>query len=382
MNPILIKNGRLFDPASGIDMTGDLLLENRKILALGSVLAPEGCTVIDARGCLVCPGLIDMHAHLYPFLPTGIPAEAVCFSTGVTTAVDAGSSGCGTYPYYRPFLETSRLRMKVFLNVCTPGIIEHPIPENVDPVHFDPERIRDVLERSTNEIMGLKIRISREIVGELGIKPLVRALEIADSLSLPLMVHPTDPPCSMAKIAGMLRPGDILSHAYHNTGDTIIDSSGHVCDEIWRARERGVLFDVANDRRHFGFSTAEAAIADSFLPDIISSDLTVFDAFQYPTTYSLPMLASKYLAMGLELGTILERMTAIPARIMGISHETGALKPGFCADVALFRLIDKNIVFGDKPAEHPDVQYRSGRQILKPMMTIREGCIVFRDCEI
>lgn len=382
MDAILIKNGRLFDPASGIDTVGDLLLENRKISAVGKADAPENCVVIDAEGCIVSPGLIDMHAHLYPFLPTGIPAEAVCFATGVTTAVDAGSSGCGTYPYYRPFLENSQLRMKVFLNVCTPGIIEHPLPENVDPVHFDLERIRDVVGRSGKDIMGLKIRISREIVGPLGIRPLVRALEIADELKLPLMVHPTDPPCSMTEIANMLRPGDILSHAYHNTGDTIIGPDGHVSQEIWHARERGILFDVANDRRHFGFSTAEAAIADGFLPDIISSDLTNFDAFKYPTTYSLPMLASKYLAMGLELGEIFRRMTAVPARIMGISHETAALKTGLCADVAVFRLIDKDIRFGDKPAEHPDVQYRSGKQILKPMMTVREGNIVFRDCEL
>ena len=270
----------------------------------------------------------------------------------------------------------------MFLHVSTAGIIEHPIPENVDPLHFDLERIKEVLSHSGDEIMGLKIRISREIVGELGMRPLLRALEIAEEVKLPLMVHPTDPPCTMQELAGLLRPGDILSHAYHSTGHTIIGSDGHVYPEIWQARERGVLFDVANDRRHFGFSTAEAAIADGFLPDIISSDLTNFDAFQYPTTFSLPMLASKYLALGLSLDDILPRMTAIPAAIMGISEETGALRCGMCADIAVFKMIDKQVFFGDRPAEDPTVQYRSAARILKPMMTVREGNIVFRDCEL
>lgn len=382
MNALLIKNGHLFDPALGLDMVGDILLEDKKIAAIGSNIVREHLQSIDATGCMITPGLVDMHAHIYPFLPTGIPAEAVCFSTGVTTVVDAGSSGCGTFPYYKPFLEHSKLRMKAFLNLSTAGIIEHPLPENVDPAHFDPERIKEVVIRSREEIMGLKIRISQEIVGGLGIRPLVRALEIAEELSLPLMVHPTDPPCKMQEILTLLRPEDILSHSYHNTGHTLLDSSGHICQEAWEARERGVLFDVANDRRHFGFSTAEAAISDGFLPDIISSDLTNFDAFQHPTTFSLPMLASKYLALGLGLKEILPRMSTIPAKIMGVSEETGALKTGMCADIAVFKIIEKETLFGDKPAEDPSVQFRKGTQILKPMMTVREGNIVFRDCEL
>lgn len=382
MNTLLIKNGRLFDPASKLDERADILVKEGIISAIGSFEPEPGWQTVDASGCIVTPGLIDMHAHLYPFLPTGIQAESACFATGVTTAVDAGSSGCGTYPYYRPFLQYSKLRMKVFIHVSTAGIIEHPIAENVDPIHFDAKRIGEVLKICGNEIMGLKIRISREIVGELGIKPLLRALEIADEVNLPLMVHPTDPPCTMQEIVKLLRPGDILSHAYHNTGHTIIAEDGHVYPEIWHARERGVLFDVANDRRHFGFSTAKAAIADGFLPDIISSDLTSFDAFQYPTTFSLSMLASKYLALGLSMEQILPRMTSIPAGIMGIAGETGALRQGMCADIAVFKMIDKHVLFGDRPAEDPRCQYQSAEQILKPMMTVREGSIVFRDCEI
>ena len=168
MNTLLIKNGRLFDPASKLDERADILLEEGIISAIGSFEPKPGWQTVDASGCIVTPGLIDMHANLYPFLPTGIQAESACFATGVTTAVDAGSSGCGTYPYYRPFLQYSKLRMKVFLHVSTAGIIEHPIAENVDPIHFDAKRIGEVLKICGDEIMGLKIRISREIVGELG----------------------------------------------------------------------------------------------------------------------------------------------------------------------------------------------------------------------
>lgn len=141
---LLVKNGHLFDPDSGLSQRGDVALNGRRIAEVGNVEACDAEATIDAEGCMVMPGLVDMHAHLYPLLPNGISAEAVCFSTGVITAVDAGSSGCASYPYFRPFIHTSQLRIKAFLNVSTAGICAHPAHEDVDPAKFDAERIRDV----------------------------------------------------------------------------------------------------------------------------------------------------------------------------------------------------------------------------------------------
>lgn len=382
MYSLLIKNGQLFDPDSGLSRRGDIALDGRRIAAVGDIAPCDAAAMINAEGCIVTPGLVDMHAHLYPLLPSGIPAEAVCFSTGVTTAVDAGSSGCASYPYFRPLIHTSQLRIKAFLNVSTAGICAHPAHEDVDPAKFDEERIRDVFEACPGELLGLKLRTSRNIVEGYGLAPLERALEIADDIGVPLMLHPTDPPCTMARLLDMLRPGDIMSHAYHNTGDTIIDGSGHVCEAALRARERGVIFDVANDRWHFGFSTARAALADGFLPDVISSDLIGADVFRHPTVFSLPMLASKYLALGMSMEQILPRMTSVPARLMGLDGKIAALRPGYEADVAVFRMINREVEFGDRAYGDPRLECIRGDRLLKPMMTVKAGRIVFRDIDI
>ena len=382
MYSLVIKNGCLLDKSSGEDRVADIVLDGDRIAGIGHYADCEAAAVIDASGCIITPGLVDMHVHLYPLLPSGIPAEAVCFATGVTTAVDAGSSGCATYPFFRPFIHTSQLRIKAFLNVSTAGICSHPMPEDVDPGKFDPVRIKELFAACPGELLGLKLRTSRDIVGNYGLAPLERALEIADDLGVPLMLHPTDPPCSMDALLNMLRPGDIMSHIYHNIGLTVVDASGHVCNAAWRARERGVLFDAANDRRHFGFSTAQNCLKDGFLPDIISSDLIGADAFMHPTVYSMPMLASKYLAMGMPLDEIFSRMTSGPARIMGIDDHTAALRVGFEADIAVFKMIEKKTEFGDRAYGDPKLACISGSRILKPMMTVRKGHIVFRDVEL
>ena len=381
MSIIRIVGGRVIDPLRKLDKVSNVVVYKDLIGTDTQQDNDLDMTVIDADGLIVTPGWIDAHLHAYPLLPTGIPAEAVCFATGVTSAVDAGSSGCGTYPLYRPFLQMNRLNIKAFLNVATAGIIDHPLPENVNPAAMDPIRIRDVVQ-ACPEIIGLKIRCSRSIVGEYGLKPLERCLEIAEHIKLPVMVHPTDPPCRMEEITERLRPGDILSHVFHNIGPCILDESGHVSAGIWKARERGILFDAANDRRHFGFSTAIPALKDHFYPDFISSDLTGMDMYQYPTAFSLPMLASKYLNMGMNIIDILDRVILFPAQLMGISEDAATLRAGSTADISIFRIEEKSVPFGDRNFSDPACRLIRGSQVVKPLLTICKGQIVFRDISV
>lgn len=381
MSCIKICGGRVLDPVSRRDEYADVFIRDGLIAPVPAGEPDADTAVIDASGLLVTPGWVDAHLHIYPLLPSGVPAEAVCFSTGVTTAVDAGSAGCGTYPLYRPFLQMAKLRTKAFLNVATAGIISHPLPENVDPAAMDPVRIRDVVQ-ACPEIVGLKVRCSRSIVGSFGLEPLDACIRIADGLGLPVMVHPTDPPCRMEEITDRLRPGDILSHVFHNIGPSILDEHGHVSAGIRKARERGVLFDAANDRRHFGFSTAVPALREHFYPDLITSDLTGLDMFRYPTVFSLPMLASKYLNLGMSLSDILERVIRIPAEVMGLAAESVCLQPGSPADVSVFRLEEKAVTFGDRNFSDPACSLMEGSTVIKPLLTVRSGQIVFRDLSL
>lgn len=133
---MLLKNGHVVDPLNGINRVVDVLIKDGVIDQVG-VVKEQADNTIDATGCYVTPGLIDHHCHLYPLAKIGLPAEAVCFASGVTTAVDAGSTGCATYAQHRPFIHSSKLRIRAYLNVCSTGLSSLPVLEDVDPAHWD-----------------------------------------------------------------------------------------------------------------------------------------------------------------------------------------------------------------------------------------------------
>ena len=164
----------------------DILAEGSRIRKAEPGICDRAVSEIDATGCYVTPGLVDHHTHIYPMASIGISGEAVCFGSGVTTAVDAGSTGCGTYDRYRPWIRASKLAVCPYIHVSTGGLSSLPeAMEEVDPHHMDAEGIRELFRRYGNELAGLKIRISRNIVGDLGMDPLKRAVEIAELTGVP-----------------------------------------------------------------------------------------------------------------------------------------------------------------------------------------------------
>ena len=147
MYQLIIRNGRVLDPANGLDKVANVAIENGRIVGVNCFDGAEALQTVDATGCIVTPGLIDHHAHLYPMAAIGLPAEAVCFASGVTTAVDAGSTGCDTFADYETFLAQSKLRIRAYLNVCSIGLASLPHRmEDVDPAHFDEKAIRDTFD--------------------------------------------------------------------------------------------------------------------------------------------------------------------------------------------------------------------------------------------
>jgi dihydroorotase len=368
-----IRGGLIVDPARSTSHTGDVLTRGGQI-----VTAPAGETldaeqVIDATGCVVLPGLIDFHAHLYPGgTEIGIPPDAL-LPLGVTTAADAGSAGVGNYDQFsQSVIARSLVRVKSYLNVAPTGLVTARYPENLDPRHFDVGKIAALLARHRGELLGLKVRQGRDIVGALGLEPLKATVRMADQLGCSVVVHTTDPPGSSSEIADLLRPGDIFCHVFHGTGNTILSPEGVVLPGILAARKRGVLFDAANGRNHFVFPVAEAAIRQAFLPDVISTDLTVGTLFRQPV-FGLPHVMSKYLAMGVPLTEVVAACTATPARLLGMPNEIGTLAPGACADIAIFRQEKRQVEFVDTKGER-----RGGQALLVPQMTVRAGQVMFR----
>lgn len=379
MYSLLIKNGMLVDGISPKRRKADIAVENGRIAAIGVCGDEEAVSIVDAGGCLVTPGLIDHHAHLYPMAPAGIPAEAVCFASGVTSAVDAGSTGCDSFERYRPFMEQSKLGIQAYLNVCSTGLASLPEPENLDPEAFDRSRIRELFEQYPGELLGLKIRISRSIVGGAGLKPLQAASELAEELAVPLMVHSTDPPENFKILLSLLKPGDIVTHMYHNTGFTILDEEKRVQDAVWQARERGILFEAADARAHFSFEVSEVAMREAFLPDFIATDLTAFSMHLRPTSFNLAMQISKYCALGMSFEAVIRRCSANPAKNMGIFETAGSLETGKTADIAVFKPIRQKTRFGDRVYGDPSEEFREGTILYQPVLTVKTGEMVYRD---
>lgn len=332
---------------------------------------------IDASGCFVTPGLIDHHCHLYPLAKIGLPAEAVCFASGVTTAVDAGSTGCASYLERRPFIRSSKLRIKAYLNVCATGLSSLPVLEDVDPAHWDEGAVKGCFDRYRGELLGLKLRASAPIVKELGYTPLRAAVELAEKLGVSVMVHCTNPPGEMSELLDILRPGDVMTHMYMNQGSAIVEDRA-VKDCVLRARERGVVFEAADARAHFGLDVAQTAIREGFWPDILASDLTKLSMHLRPTAFNMAMQISKYKALGIPFSTLIKLCTQTPAAHMGMLDTIGSLTAGHAADVAVFRPLRRENVFGDRPYGTEGQRRMMGEMVYEPVLTLKDGDMVYR----
>ena len=376
---VVLYGGHVIDPANGIDDDLNVIIENGVIKELTrEPYEPVFFeNAVDVSGCIVTPGLIDHHCHIYPFAEKiGLPGEAVKFSNGVTTVVDAGSCGLKNYPKHRSFKDQTLLTYKAYINVSEMGLTE---PEDLDPAKMDFGALKALFEECGDELMGLKIRTSRDIVKELGFAPLKATVELADRLGVRIMVHPTDPPGEMDELLSYLRPGDVCSHMYMNIGSPIVNDDGSVKECALRARERGVLFEAADAQAHFGFSTAIPAIAAGFLPDFIATDGTRNSMLKRPTTFSLAMQMARYQALGIPFTEVLRRCTVNPARDMGLEGGYGTLTIGGVGDVAVFRRHRREVIFGDRANLSPDQATFVGDTVYEPVVTVKSGMVVYRN---
>jgi predicted amidohydrolase len=375
-----VKGGHVVDPATGESAVRDLWIVNGRMAEprQDNGLSVNDLTEIDAAGCYVFPGLIDFHLHMFRGgTEIGLQPDSALLPQGVTMAVDQGSSGVANCDaFYAGILAKTAIRAFAFLHVCPAGLVTRRYLENIDPANFDPIAIREVFDRYPGVFLGLKVRQSVEIAGNFGLKPLERTLCIADDLGVPVVVHTTDPAGKIEDLASMLRPGDVFSHVYHGRGETILDAAGRIRPAVLQARERGVFFDTADGRVHYGLKQTSLALAREFLPDTISTDLTSISVFS-PPVFGLPFIMSKYLALGMSLEDVARSTTHAPAKILGLdTAKHGTLQPGAYADISLFKLKDSNVVLTDKAGESVVLP-----RILSPQMTLRNGKIVYRNME-
>ena len=363
---ILIRGGHVIDPAQGIDGIQDVCCVGDTI----SIEPGQSPVTVDAAGCYVLPGLIDYHAHLFrggDFF--GVNAD-LQLSYGVTTVLDAGSTGPLNFELLRKnVIEGSQIRVKALLNVCAFGNPGGGYHENLNSNLFRLDDIHRLFRLYyPNPLLGLKIRISKDVMENNGIKDYRRTVEIADELKVPLVVHIPDPFTNIDAVVDLLRLGDTVAHVYHGKGQTLLDENGKVRNSFLAARERGVLFDVANACSNCDHRVAQQAIDQGFLPDIISTDLTMLGYAKPHMVKNLPFVLSKFMALGLDLKTVVAAATMNPAKAMGMADRIGTLKPGAAADVTICELRQKHMLFTDKAGNS-----HTGEQVLVPVMTIHNG---------
>jgi predicted amidohydrolase len=373
---ILIRNGCVVDPSRDIQAVGTIAIADGHIVDAAEYTGAE--QEVDASGCLVCPGLIDFHVHVSTIVSDmATDPMMISFPNGVTTLVDAGSTGTANYEVFRASSILVPVRIKAMLHVCPEGNITAQHHENQDPAFWDKKRIYRFMDKYADQIIGLKIRMDCRVLDNLGIDPLVRAIELAEKIGCPVICHTTNPPVPMNKLIEYFRPGDVFTHIYHGTAPTILDENGKLIDGIIQAQKRGVLLDASNGRMNFSNRVAQVAIKAGLLPDIISTDLTASSAFvDNKNVVSLPFLMSKYLALGLPLKEVIRRVTEIPARTLHMLPEIGTLATGACADVTILRLLERSQQFIDISGDCFE-----GNKLLKPEMTIREGVTVYRQID-
>jgi dihydroorotase len=362
MAELVLKGGRIIDPANGRDEIADIAFADGKVAAIGRGLPAAGAAIVDVTGKIVTPGLIDLHTHVYwGGTSLGVDAAEIARRSATATFVDAGSSGPGNFHgFRRHVIEKSPVRIVPIINISHAGIFAFAttvmVGECADLRLLDPRDCVRVIAANRDLIVGVKVRVGRTAGGNSGIAPLDMALEVAEEVGLPVMAHLDHPPPSRLEVLSRLRKGDILTHCFRPFPNAPAAPDGRVREEVLAARERGIVFDIGHGGGSFGFRTAEAMLAAGFLPDVISSDVHALSvagpAFDQITTMS------KLLSLGMDLHEVVRASTAAPAAAIGRA-DLGHLGIGAVGDASVIELAEGAFDYRDVLGET-----RQGRQRL------------------
>jgi dihydroorotase len=358
---LVVKGGRVIDPSLGINAVRDVAVGGGRIIAVKADIAAGAADVIDARGKLVVPGLIDIHTHL------GRAAElpAICLADGVTSFVDAGSQGADRIDEVIDVLKAAPNRGRVLINIARTGIL--PDGELMDLRRADVDAARKAIERHRDFIVGIKARLSNTVAGAGDLEALQRAQDAAKPFNLPVMIHMGQTFSPLPKILELLKRGDVVTHLYAPDQNGIFDSNGKVLKEVVEARRRGVWFDYGNGRMgHVTWDLAERGMKQGFPPDTISTDWT--PEGRPSQVVDFPNVLSKFLLLGMPLEQVIARATANPARIFDAFKSLGTFKAGAPADIAVLELREGTFEFVDNYTNT-----RTGRQRLFPIATVIGG---------
>ena len=376
---LVIKGGDVLDPSQSLRGKRDIGIRYGLVEAVeAEIPADRALRVLDAAGKLVTPGLVDLHCHVYPYgSALGIPADELVPHQCTTTCVSAGDAGANNFAAFRRHIVAqTRTRLYAFVHIANVGLTPFPVAElyNIDFAQVD------VCARAVGEnadmVIGVKVRMSENVIAKHGTEPLKRAIMACEKsgTGAKVMCHigGVETVELMSQVLDLLRPGDILTHAYSGAPNlagafTNIVQDGRLLPAALAAKQRGVVFDVGHGGGSFDYTMAEPAIAQGCPPDTISSDIHVFSG-NTPGMPYLTWVMSKFLGLGFTLEQVVAMATVNPAKIINRLPKLGTLQVGAPGDVAIMELVEAPVSFVDTRNNR-----REGRAALKPVQTVTAG---------
>lgn len=376
---LVIKQGHLIDPKNKINKIMDIAITDGKIAKVSPRLTDyKAKVVIEAKGLYVIPGIIDIHSHTFfgtepdAYISnsfTSVPPDAFTFRSGVTTAVDAGSSGWRNFNVFKEqTIDRSETRILAFLNIVGFGMKGGNVEQNLSDM--DAELTAYMINKYPEYIVGIKVAHYSGPEWD----PIDRAIQAGKIAGVPVMIDfgGHTPPLSLETLLlEKLRPGDIFTHAYaHVSGRTpVVDENGNVREYVREAQTKGIVFDVGHGGGSFLFEQAIPAMNQGFKPNSISTDLHT--GSMNGGMKDILNVSSKFLNMGMTLHEVVECLTWNPARIIN-REELGHLSEGTIADLAIIKVETGDFGFID--TEGWKIK---GTQKLVCELTIRNGEIVW-----
>ena len=345
-----IAGGRVVDPSQKLDAERDVAILGGRIARIAANIPPsQARQVFDAKGKIVTPGLIDLHTHVYKYgITLNVDSDIVGFGSGVTTVVDAGSTGAGNFQGFRKYvIDGAATRIYALLNISTIGLI---VTNEIylDPRMVDARAAIRTIQANRDRILGIKVRVNgkrSDLAHDLEVMKTAR--EVSDAVGLPIMMHWSVEP----ELLAVLKRGDILAHPFNPPspnssnlfgGDTQADK---VLPQILALKERGIWTDGQLATTHHSWEISEKAVKLGWFPDAISTDISRAPDGS-PASVLVPM--TEFLHLGMPLDQVIAGVTMNPAKILNFPEKVGTLEPGVTADVAILELAQGSFEYADQ----------------------------------
>ena len=373
---MVLQGGHVLDAKNHVDTVEDVAVKDGLVAEVAPHIDPKRAVkTIDVKGFYVTPGLVDIHEHVYA--STGeahsyagdlsVYPDGFTFRVGVTTVVDAGSSGWRNFEDFKEHvIDRSKTRVLADLNIVGAGMRGAKYEDNLDDM--DGQATAKMALKYPGVIVGIK---SAHFTGPEW-KPYEQAVIAGNIANIPVMIDYGSRRIERPLydlLATKLRPGDIYTHCFSGLRGEQDPETGKASKALLIGRQRGIYFDVGHGGGSFSWTVAIPVMQGGFLPDSISTDLHV-DSMNAGMKDMLNV-ADKFLAMGQTIPQVVTEMTWNPAHELK-QDQLGNLSVGAPADIAVLSVEHGNYGFED--------MYNTklmGTQKLICQLTVRAGKVVY-----